>query len=244
VRSRSAQGACFVIRQHGAVKGERLGQRKAKGRCATGYVYEPRLRLRDADGAALDVRRVTVALDAPPRPGDTESHILTNLPVKAAPAVKVADVYRRRWTIEGLFLEVERTRACEVKTLAYPKAALFAFCVGLVAANAVAVLKAALRATHGKEVAGGLSAYYLTAEIRETYAGMMVAIPAPHWAVFTALSADEVARVLRELAGKVVVARYRKHPRGPKKKPPPRRQYRNGERVATSKVLAARKSAK
>jgi Transposase DDE domain len=239
-----ARHACFAIRQHGMVQGQLLGQRKARGRCATGHVYEQRLRLRNEAGEVLVVRRVTVELDAPTRDGDTELHILTNLPAKAASAVQVAEVYRRRWTIEGLFLEVEETLACEVQTLAYPKAALFAFCVGLLAANAVAVLKAALRAAHGEEVAAGLSAYYLTLEIRETYAGMMVAIPAPHWAVFGSLSDQELARLLRELAGKLVLARYRKHPRGPKKKPPPRRRYQNGEHVATSKILAGRKCAK
>jgi hypothetical protein len=237
----AARAACFVIRQHGTVKGQLLGRRKAKGRCATGAVFEQRLRLRNEDGAVLDVRRVTVALDVPTRDGDTEIHLLTNLPRRDATAVQVAALYRRRWTIEGLFLEVEQTLACEVKTLAYPKAALFAFCVGLLAANAVAVLKAALRAVHGEEQAAGLSAYYLTLEIRETYAGMMVAIPAARWAVFQSLSDPEVAQLLRDLAGQLVLARYRKHPRGPKKKPPQRRRYRNGEHIATSKVLAARK---
>jgi Transposase DDE domain len=238
----AARGACFAIRQHGTVKGQLLGQRQAKGRCPTGRVYAQRLRLQDGEGRVLGVRRVTVVLDQPTRDGDTEIHILTNLPRKAATAAQVAELYRRRWTIEGLFLEVAQTLACEVKTLAYPKAALFAFCVGLLAANAVAVLKAALRAAHGDAVLSGLSGYYLALEIRETYAGMMVAIPAGHWAVFGGAGDEDLARLLRELAGKLVLARYRKHPRGPKKKPPQRRRYRNGEHVATSKILAARKT--
>jgi Transposase DDE domain len=237
----AARGACFAIRQHGSVVGELVGKRKAKGRCETGYVYEQRLRLRNDAGEILEVRRVTVELDQPTRDGDTVLHILTNLPRQAASAVPVAELYRKRWTIEGLFLEVEQTLSCELKTLAYPKAALFAFCVGLLAANAVAVLKAALRAAHGAKKASDLSAYYLALEIRETYEGMMVAIPAPHWAVFRGLSDAEVACLLRELAGKLVLARYRKHPRGSKKKPPPRRRYRNGEHVATAKLLAARR---
>jgi hypothetical protein len=62
--------------------------------------------------------------------------------------------------------------------------------------------------------------------------------------VFNRLGDGELAQLLRELAGRMVLARYRKHPRGPKKKPPPRRRYRNGEHIATSKVLAARKSRK
>jgi hypothetical protein len=238
----AAHEACFAIRQHGTVVGQLLGKRKARGRCASGLVYEQRLRLRNAAGEVLDVRRITIALEEPTRDGDTEIHILTNLPVQAASAARVAELYRRRWTIEGLFLEVAQTLACEVKTLAYPKAALFAFCVGLLAANAVAVLKAALRAAHGTAKAAALSSYYLTLEIRETYAGMMVAIPAPHWAVFGTMSEAALAEVLRALAGKMVLQRYRKHPRGPKKKPPPRRKYRNGEHIATSRILAARNS--
>jgi len=45
-------------------------------------------------------------------------------------------------------------------------------------------------------------------------------------------------------AFKVELPRYRKHPRGPKKKPPPRTKYKNGEPVATAKINAARKSNK
>ena len=239
----AARGAFFAIRQHGKVTGQLLGHRKARGRCETGRVYEQRLRLHDTQGQALVVRRVTVELDQPTEDGDTEIHILTNLPAKDASAAQVAELYRKRWTIEGLFLEVAQTLACEVKTLAYPKAALFAFCVGLLAVNAVAVLKAALRAAHGGETAAGLSGYYLALEIRETYEGMRVAIPASHWVVFGQMSDEELAGVLREVAGHVVLRRYRKHPRGPKKRPPPR-SYQNGEHVATSRVLEARKTKK
>ena len=126
----------------------------------------------------IEVRRITVVLDKPTRDGDTEIHILTNLPARKVPAVRVAEIYRKRWTIEGLFFEVAQTLSCEIDTLCYPKAALFAFCLGLLACNAVALLKAALRAVHGEEVVSGqLSAYYLVLEIRQTYAGMMVAAP-------------------------------------------------------------------
>jgi hypothetical protein len=239
----AARGAGFVIRQHGTVVGQPLGPRQAKGRCPTGLVFEQRLRLRDGDGAVLDVRRVTVVLDQPTEDGDTEIHILSNLPARQAPAATVAELYRRRWTIEGLFLEVATTLACEIDTLCYPKAALFAFSLGLLAANAAAVLKAALRAAHGEErVRAAVSGYYLALEVRQAWDGMMVAIPAAHWAAFGQLSDAEMATVLREVAARVKLARYQKHPRGPKKKPPPRSRYRNGAHVATAKILAARKS--
>ena len=86
-----------------------------------------------------------------------------------------------------------------------------------------------------------LSAYYLVLEIRQTYAGMMVAIPPAQWLVFQGFSDEEMARVLREIAGHVLLRRYRKTPRGPKKPPPQRRRYKNGDHVATSKVIAERK---
>src|SRR5205807_8400714 len=138
-----------------------------------------------------------VELDKPTREGDTEIHVLTNLPIKAASSLQVADLYRKRWTIEGLFLEVKQTLSCEIDTLCYPKAALFAFCLGLLACNAVALLKAALRAEHGTNVVGQqLSAYYLVLEIRQTYAGMMVAIPPARWSVFQGFSDAQMARAL------------------------------------------------
>src|SRR5262249_13487388 len=118
-----ARGGYFVLRQHGNVQGEVLKERQSKGRCETGWVYEQRLRLRTEQGQVLEVRRITVILDQPTRDGDTEIHLLTNLPAKQVAAVKVAEVYRKRWTIEGLFFEVAQTLSCEIDTLCYPKAA-------------------------------------------------------------------------------------------------------------------------
>jgi hypothetical protein len=69
---------------------------------------------------------------------------------------------------------------------------------------------------------------------------MMIAIPTPHWAFFRELSDQEFANVLRELAASVNLARYQKHPRGPKKKPPARTAYQNGKHVSTAKLLAQR----
>lgn len=238
IRSR---GGSFVVRQHGNLPVQSLGKHKPKGRCATGHLYEQAVWLRDEDGKPVHLRRVTVVLDQPTRDGDTEIHILTNLPAKV-PTKTVAEIYRKRWTIEGLFFEVSQTLSCEIDTLCYPKAALFAFCLGLLASNAVALLKAALRAEHGEEVVSQqLSAYYLALEIRQTHVGMMVAIPAPHWQVFRDLSAAALARLLRHIASHVSLQRYRKTPRGPKKPPPKRRRYRNGEHLSTAKVIAERR---
>ena len=116
---------------------------------------------------------------------------------------------------------------------------MFALCLALVAYNAVAVIKAALRRVHGKQQGhNDVSSYSLSLEIRQTYDGMMVAIPAPHWAVFRDLSPTALAERLRELASYVRLSQYRKHPRGPKKKPPARTAYQNGSHVATSRLIA------
>lgn len=232
-------GATFVIRQHGNLPGRLLGKRRARGRTDTGRVYEQAMALTHA-GATLQVRRVTVVLDQPTRDGDPEIHIVTNLPERSAGAARVAELYRKRWTIENRFYEVTQTLDCEPNTLGYPKAALFAFCLALVASNAVALLRASLRAVHGEQVVAEMSSYYLATEVRQTYVGMMVALPPESWSAFQTLSASQLAKVLRRMAQHVKPARYRKARRGPKKPPPPRDEYKNGEHVSTQRLLDKR----
>jgi len=230
--------AAFVIRQHGQLEGRLVGKRRYVGRTDTGSVYEQAIEV-SFEGRRKKFRRVSVVLDRPTRDGDTEIHLLTNLRRKKATAVAVAEWYRRRWTIEGRFLEMAQTLNAEPQTLAYPKAALFAFCLALLASNAVAVLKAAVRAEHGAEAVEGLSVYYAALDIQQVHRGMMIALPAPQWESFRALSAVELAAALREMARAIDLARYRKSTRGPKK-PVARKVYKNGGHVSTHKLLQGR----
>ena len=234
------RGAAFLIRQHGQLQGELLETRTRQGVTRSGTVYEQAMLVTDpVSGEGLPIRRITLALKEPTRDGDTELHLLTNLPAQEVRARTLVEVYAKRWTIETAFFELTTTLSCEVRTLGYPKAALFAFCLALVAYNAVAVIKAALRRAHGKQKGHTeVSSYYLSLEIRQTYDGMMVAIPAPHWAVFREMSPAALAELLCELASSVRLSKYRKHPRGPKKKPPARTAYQNGSHVATSRLIA------
>ena len=63
-----------------------------------------------------------------------------------------------RWDIETAFQELEAHLHSEINTLGYPKAALFGFCVALVAYNVLALVKAALRSVHGEaKIANELS---------------------------------------------------------------------------------------
>lgn len=236
------RGATFVVRQHAQLQGELMGRAKRPGTSRSGPVYEQLMRVRDpASGATLLMRRITVKLKVPTRDGDTELHILSNVPSGRATAAQLARVYGKRWSIETAFFEITTTLTCEINTLGYPKAALFAFCLALVAYNAVSLIKAALRSEHGrKTINDEVSGYYLSLEIGRTYDGMMIAIPAPHWQFFRDLSDRDFAHALRELAASVKLSRYQKHPRGPKKKPPERAPYENGKHVSTAKVLAMR----
>jgi hypothetical protein len=79
--------AKFLIRQHGAtLRWQRETHQRRVGRIAEGVVYEQTLWLEDETGRTLRVRRVTLVLDQPTKDGDTELHLLTNLPVAVGPS--------------------------------------------------------------------------------------------------------------------------------------------------------------
>jgi hypothetical protein len=232
----------FVIRHHANLPFKKLGRRKFVGPTETGRVFEQKVSMTDPEtGCTMSIRCVTVELDEPTRDGEQEIRILTNLPVKDATALKVAWLYRKRWTVETLFQDMTENLTCEIKTLAYPRAAVFAFCLALMAWNGLSVIHAALRSVHGEEkVEDDLSGYYLALEISQVYHGMMIAIPPAEWAIFQDLSPTQMATVLKQLARRVSLTKLQKHPRGPKI-PQPRRKYSgNGQHVATARLLARR----
>lgn len=230
--------AFFIIRQHGTVKGCLHGKRRFVGEGSTGKVYEQMIDL-VFEGKTKTFRRLTIELREATRDGDKVLHLISNLP-KKIPGLQIAELYRKRWTIETLFYEVTQTLACEIDTLCYPRAALFVFCLALMAANAVAVIKAALRAAHGDEVADELSGYYMALEIQQTHDGMMIALPAALWNVFGAMSVPTFALTLKEMAKHVDLKMHRKSRRGPKKPPPNMDTYKNGGHVSTHKLLTAK----
>jgi IS4 transposase len=238
----AARKAFFVVRQHAStLHWEFAGKRQACGRIDTGKVFQQTIRATNDAGEILILRRITVVLDKATRDGETEIHLLTNVPAKDARARVIAELYRQRWTIETAFQELEATLDGEINTLGYPKAALFAFCVALVAYNVLSTLKAALRSVHGeKVVAEEVSGYYVADEIKMTRRGMMIAIPEDEWVVFHDATPPELAKVLVRLAAAVRLPKYRKHPRGPKKPKPAKQSGAKIKHVATAKLLSAR----
>ena len=247
------RGAHFLIRQHAStLHGKKvIGRKRRVGRCETGVVYEQLLEIHnpqesDLERAILTLRRITIQLDQPTRDGETEIRILTNLPAEDADAICVAELYRKRWTIEYAFQELGQSLNSEINTLCYPRAALLAFCVAVNTYNVMSVLKAAMRSAHrDPSLLMDLSGYYLATEISAAYWGMMIAIEPRHWTkAFATITAKEMARILKNLAAQTKVDRFRKNKRGPKHPPPARTGGYKEKHVSTARLLATRTKAK
>ena len=212
--------AYFLVRHHQQVSFEALTPLEQVGRTDTGMVYEQEVYITDEQEQKRLLRCIKIQLDEPTSDGDEEIFLLTNLPKEAADACRIAFLYRKRWTIEGAFQELAQNLCSEINTLGYPKAVLFGFSVALVAYNVLSAVKAALRSVHGTEkIEQEVSGYYLAVEIGATYEGMMIAIPEEDWTIFSRFSIPQLATVMIQLAEKVRLLAFKKHPRGPKKKP-------------------------
>ena len=238
-----ARSTFFIIRHHQQLPWEEASLRIEEGRIDTGTVYEQRVRVTDEKGDTHLWRRIRLVLDQPTRDGATEIALLTNVPKRSASARQIAQLYRRRWTIEQAFQDLATHLNAEINTLGYPPAALFAFCLALVAYNVFAVVKATLCAVHGAEkIEQEFSGYYLANEIANTARGLRIAIAPEQWAIFRQESTEKVADLLRQIAGNIRLRQFKKHPRGPKKKPPAKIQDKKKPHVSTARLLAKTKN--
>ncbi len=234
--------AFFITREHLGLHFDILGPLRSCGRTATGHVAQQRVCVVDKQGKKHTFRRVRITLNHATRDGATIVHILTNLPRQVS-AKRVADLYRKRWTLETAFQHLEAYFHSEINTLGYPKAALFGFCLALVAYNVLAVVLAALRGVHGEEtVDQEVSLYYIANEIATTYHGMMIAIPEPEWDVFYSMSTIELAAILLDLAQGVRLQAIRKSPRKPKQPRPQGKKPARKGHVSTAKLLMNRQA--
>jgi hypothetical protein len=234
----SSAQAYYICRQHQGLPWEADGEERFIGRGETGAVYEQWVRVGDREGHTRRCRRIRIKLKKTTRDGDKELTLLTNLSKSAAHAKLIAEMYRKRWTIETAFQELEAHLHSEINSLGYPKAALFGFCVALVAYNVLAVVKASLRSVHGEQkIANEVSGYYLAGHLARTYDGMMISIPEEEWVIFQAMSAQTFAVTLRQLADKVNLAKFKKHKRGPKKPRAKRTHNAKQPHVSTARLL-------
>jgi hypothetical protein len=124
-----------------------------------------------------------------------------------------------------MFQVITDTFNCELNTLSYPKAALFVFCLAIVAFNILSTVKAALKSVHGVgKIEAGLSDYYLVEEVQGTYRGMAIALPQLFWLSYRQMSVKKFAQTLQQWASGVNLKRFSSSPRG-QKKPKPKPTY-------------------
>jgi hypothetical protein len=229
--------AYFAIRRHGNLTVEPQGEFGKEFETQTGWASERRVWVCRDGQRVLQARLVRVRLKEATADGDTEVEILTNLPARVK-AVKVAWLYLKRWTIEGVFHELTMALTCELNTLGYPRAALFGFCVAVVAYNVLAVLKAAMRAVHGEEKVQEVSGYYVALEWSVVYAGMMIALPPQEWGAFARMPAAELAGHLRDWAGRVNMEKIKKAPPRKPTKEKTKRIKDDSPHLSTARLLA------
>lgn len=230
-------GGKFIIRQHGNLPYKLKGRRKRVGETETGVVYEQTMEVADEERNIRVFRRITVVLNEPTRDGDAEIHIVSNLP-KRIDAVHIANTYRDRWQIETAFQEVAASLEGEIKTLGYPKAALFGFCMALVTYNLLSVVRAAVRAAHGEEAACNLSTYYLAHEVASTRLGMSIMLEGTFWkSKFAHLTPTQMATELKRIARNMRLTKYTKAKWTKKKKPKKTMNKKERNHVSTARVL-------
>lgn len=233
----------FIIRQHASnLPWQPLGTARTAGKDGSGRrLQEQRIRLTDpSTGKTMVVRRIIIPLRKANAKGEKALYVLTNLSRKQAAARPVAELYAERWTIENAFQQLTDDLRTEIDTLAYPKAALFAFCLACVAYNAVSLVKAALRATCGTEfVEEKLSMYYLTLEVARVMPGMDIAIPEKDWHLFRRMSTEAFVATILAVASRIRPEKYTKHKRGPKNPPPNKSKGKRVKHVSTARILAA-----
>jgi IS4 transposase len=237
-----SRGGFFVIREHRGLPCELISSLRSCGRTPTGQLAEQRVRVVDDQGHTHVFRRLRIKLNHATRDGDTLLYILTNLPRQVA-AHRIAQLYQNRWKLETAFQHLEAYFHSEINTLGYPKAALFGFCLALVAYNVLAVVLAALRSIHGEDtVDQEVSLYSIANELSTTYVGMMIAIPEPEWDIFYAMNTVDLAVILLDLARRVRLQAFRKSSRTSKK---PRSKGKKASRkghVSTAKLLMNRQA--
>lgn len=228
-----------LVREHKGLPWQAKSPLRDMGRTETGAVSEQEVEITDEDGQSLRLRRIVIRLDEPTRDGEMEVVLLTN--VRGVRALRVARLYLQRWSIEGLFNVLTTTLSCEQTSLGYPKAALFSFCVTLVAYNVLATVKAALRSVHGSDkVEEEVSLPLVTEHVRRNYEGMMVGLPPEGWLQFRGLSAVEMAGCLRHWAAGVCLSKVRKAKSKPRKKAKAKPAHDPSKpHVSTARVLAA-----
>jgi len=234
--------AFFLLRQHGSCPSWRQipgCEPRVVGKDSRGNVVsEQTIEVALPDRQWVRVRRITLKLKQPTKKGESELHLLTNLPDSVS-AIVLADAYGQRWTIEICLGHVAQSLNAEINTLAYPGAAMLCFCLGLVLFNIISALKTLVE-THAAKPVPPLSHYYMAMEIAEARKGIEIMVDRAYWDKLATWPLPKFVSWLKSLISHVDLDLYRANPRGPKKPRPKRRSGKNRTHVSTHRLLELR----
>jgi len=243
-------GACFIMREH--ANHPRLaeqGEWRACGRVETGLVREQVVMM---EHQQAPWRRIELALDRPTEDGDTTLWLWSNLP-EAVTAGRIAELYRTRWHIEGMFGRLESVLHSELGSLGHPRAALLGFAAAVLAYNVLALLQRAVEQAHQPPPDPPpptasppleVSCFHLAVQIRGGYEGLLIALPPEHWPRWNEADPAGLAGHLLRLARNINPRQVATSRRGPKIAKP--KSYVDGKtaraHVATARLLAQAKA--
>ncbi|MDP4022947.1 IS4 family transposase, partial [Methylobacterium sp. NEAU 140] len=238
LRGWAAAGASFVVREHANHPRLRdAGDWHAAGRTETGRLREQTITLdppqehppqepppqehlpQEPSGPeqAVPWRRIELTLAQPTQAGDRVLRLWSNLPATVT-AAQIAQAYRDRWRIEGMFQRLEGVLRSEIPSLGHPRAALLGFSVALLAYNVLALIERCVERAHAPDAGAApkVSLYHLVLQIRSGYDGLCIALPPEHWAACGPIDPPALAARLLSLARRIDPARVRAGRRKPK----------------------------
>jgi len=235
-------GASFIVRQPS--KHPRLVQESEwqdSGTVDSGTVREQIIEVK----GGRRWRRVELSLQTANDSGDLVMWFWSNLPDTIG-ARQIADLYRHRWSIEGMFQRLESVLDSEITGLGSPKAALLGFASAVLAYNVLSVLKRSVEQAHRETQPEGwqVSIFHLAVHFRSDYQGLQIALPAENFPLEK--TPQGLAERLLALARMIKPKSVAKSPRGPKVAKP--KEWLEGKaaraHVSTARVLKAAKSDK
>ncbi len=227
-----------VIRRHRLLPVENLSGEKFAGENESGKIYERKISLTSSNNEIYNARLITVRLNRRTRNNDSEIQIVTNIPEETADAVTAAEIYKKRWGTETAFQRPEAHFNGEISSLGYPKAALFGFCIALVAFNIYAVIMASLRSAHSDtNIKDEISEYYIAQDISAVYDGMIIAVDYKEWGIFRNIRCAEMTVLLMLLSKQINLRHFKKNRRGTKKEKPVVKFDKNTPHVSVFKLL-------
>ena len=227
--------ADFVIREISSLAVCNASRLRKVGHLDGGRVLEQQVIVtQPKTGRELTLRRIVFRLASPTQKGEPEIRLLTTLGQEFS-AVKIAELYGHRWSIETQINRVKHILQGEIVSLGKPRAAIFVLCLAMVASNAIAAAESLIREHH--EEGNDLSGYYLADEIAAHYRSISRLVSPDGWQSVKSMTDRAFSAWLSYLAKQIRPVAFRKHPRGPKKPPRKRSSGKNRHHFSTHRLI-------